>query len=94
MIFSSSDLPHQEESNGNNFIEIGPIMTEIFNFKCQFGILYMWNSRNVKYFDFKLINTGSSDPILIILGSLESSHQDESNGIYIIAIGWILAEIF
>ena len=36
----------------------------------------------------------SSDPILIILGSLESSHHDESNGSNCMAIGLKLNEIF
>jgi hypothetical protein len=83
---------HQDESDGSNFIAIGLILAEIFNFKYQIGILYMENSRNIKHFDFILITIGSSNWILMILGSLEPSHREELNGSNFIAIGLILTE--
>jgi hypothetical protein len=94
MILGSLESSHWEESDDSKFIVIGLILTEKFNVKVRIGILYMWNSRNTKYFDFFLIITGSSDQISMILGSLESSHREESNGSKFITIGLILDEKF
>ena len=41
MILGSLESSHREEANDNNFIMIGLILTEKFDFKDQIGIFYM-----------------------------------------------------
>src|ERR1700722_13389407 len=77
MIYSSLERSRRAESNGGEIMFLRVFCGEILSKTSKIGIFYISDTAP---FDVLLNISATSDRTRMIYSSLESSHQDESNG--------------